>query len=71
MKAAVLNHPLWGRRRRTKQIVLACLIVVIAVVVLGALGIVNIGDARDRGSRPPSATQRTSSSLMTSSPAHR
>ena len=53
MKAAVLNHPLWGRRRRTKQIVLACLIVVIAVVVLGALGIVNIGDARAPRIPPP------------------
>jgi len=53
MKAAVMNHPLWGRRRRTKQIVLACLIVVIAVVVLGALGIVNIGDAPRARIPPP------------------
>jgi beta-glucanase (GH16 family) len=53
MKVATMNHPLWGRRRRTKQIVLACLTVVIAVVVLGALGIVNIGDARAPGIPPP------------------
>ena len=45
MKAAVMNHPLWGRRRRTKQLVLACLIVALVAVVLDALGIVNIGEA--------------------------
>lgn len=48
-----MNHPLRGRRRRTKRIVLACLIVVIAVVVLGALGIGNIGDAPTSGLPPP------------------
>lgn len=31
---AVMNHPLWGRRRRIKQLVLACLIVALVTVVL-------------------------------------
>ncbi len=37
MKAAVLNHPLWGRRKRIKQLVLACLIVALVTVLVSAL----------------------------------
>jgi beta-glucanase (GH16 family) len=37
--AAVMNHPLWGQRRRIKQLVLACLIVALVTVLL----IVTIG----------------------------
>ena len=29
-----MNHPLWGRRKRIKQLVLACLIVALVTVLL-------------------------------------
>ena len=29
-----MNHPLWGRRKRIKQLVLACLIVALVIVLL-------------------------------------
>jgi beta-glucanase (GH16 family) len=32
--AAVMNHPRWGRSKRTKQLVLACLIVALVIVLL-------------------------------------
>ena len=35
VKAAVMNHPRWGRRKRAKQLVLACLIVGLVAVLLG------------------------------------
>jgi beta-glucanase (GH16 family) len=45
VKAAVMNLPLWGRRKRIKQLVLACLIVALVTVLLKTLGIVPIGEA--------------------------
>jgi beta-glucanase (GH16 family) len=48
MRAAVMNHPLWGRHKRIKQLVLACVIVALVTVLLGAL---TIGDAT--GMAPP------------------
>lgn len=57
--AAVMTHRASGRRKRTKQLVLAGLIVALVIVLLGALKIVTIGDAR--GMAPPagySAGQR-------------
>ncbi len=38
-----MNHPLWGRRNRSKQVVLACLIVALAGVLLSVLGSANTG----------------------------
>jgi len=57
--AAVMTHRASGRRKRTKQLVLAGLIVALVIVLLGALKIVTIGDAT--GMAPPagySAGQR-------------
>jgi beta-glucanase (GH16 family) len=51
VKAAVMNHSLWGRRKRIKQLVLACLIVALVTVLLNALGIATIGKAP--GMAPP------------------
>ena len=51
VKAAVMNHPLWGRRKRIKQLVLACLIVALVTVLLGVLETVTIGEAP--GMAPP------------------
>ena len=53
MKTAVMTNPLRGRRKQTKQIVLACLIVIFAAVLLSILGIVNIGDDPAPGMPPP------------------
>jgi beta-glucanase (GH16 family) len=50
MKAAVMNHPVWGRRKRTKQLGLACLIVALVTVLLFSLKIVTIGAT---GMAPP------------------
>jgi beta-glucanase (GH16 family) len=47
---AVMNHPVWGRRKRTKQLGLACLIVALVTVLLFSLKIVTIGAT---GMAPP------------------
>ena len=76
MEAAVMNHPLWGRRSRSKQVVLACLIVALAGVLLSVRGSVNTdsdtaatGD--QRGWHRQLVIRQASSSSMTSSMAHR
>jgi beta-glucanase (GH16 family) len=46
-----MNHPLWGRRKRIKQLVLACVIVALAAVLLIALATVTIGEGA--GMAPP------------------
>lgn len=46
-----MNHPLWGRRRRIKQLVLACVIAALVTVLLGALVTVIIGEGA--GMAPP------------------
>ena len=51
LKAAAMNHPPWGRRKRIKLLVLACLIVALLTVLLIALRIVTMGDAPGMG--PP------------------
>ncbi len=50
MKAAVLNHPLWGRRKRIKQLVLACLIVALVTVLVSAL---EVTTGKATGMAPP------------------
>jgi beta-glucanase (GH16 family) len=52
VKAGVMNHPFWGRRKWIKQLVLACVIVALATVLVTALVIVTSGQAR--GMAPPS-----------------
>jgi beta-glucanase (GH16 family) len=46
-----MNHSLWGRRKRIKQLVLACVIVALATVLLSALATVTIGEGA--GMAPP------------------
>jgi beta-glucanase (GH16 family) len=46
-----MNHPLWGRRKRIKQLVLACVIVALVTVLLSALATVIIGGGA--GMAPP------------------
>jgi beta-glucanase (GH16 family) len=45
MKAAVMNHLLWGRRERIKQLVLACLIVALVTVLVIVLETLTTGGA--------------------------
>jgi beta-glucanase (GH16 family) len=47
MKAAVMNHSLWGQHKRIKQLILACLIVALVAVLLSVI----IG--RATGMAPP------------------
>lgn len=42
---AVMNHPLWGRRKRIKQLVLACLIVALVTVLVIVLETLTTGGA--------------------------
>jgi len=45
VQAAAMNHPLWGRRKRIRQLVLACLIAALVTVLLGALETLTNGGA--------------------------
>src|SRR5215468_2465702 len=47
----MMNHPLWGRRKRIKQFVLACLIVALVTVALSALKTAITGE--ESGIAPP------------------
>jgi beta-glucanase (GH16 family) len=46
-----MNHPLWGRRKRIKQLVLACVIVALVAVLLGTL--VTLISGEPAGMAPP------------------
>jgi len=50
VKAAGMNHPRWGRRKRAKQLVLACLIVALVAVLLGVR---ETGATKARGMAAP------------------
>jgi hypothetical protein len=52
VKAALMNQPLWGRRKRIRQLALACLIVALVTVLLSALETLTFGEAP--GMAPPS-----------------
>ena len=53
LKATVMNHPLGARRKRAKQLVLACLIAALVAVLLGVRETATTETVNARGMAPP------------------